>query len=104
MSFDNSTLVAIALIAFIMMDITASIKTKNHIARKGVSWLGAFTCYSYHAANGGLYLHMAVKYKFLIIIDITELHAWLWPASSIFCFFMFFFHSWAFAASIRSAP
>ena len=85
-----------ALTAFITADIIVSVMLRRYLAQRGFLWAGAITSYLYNTLIGALYLYMALHRHFLLVFDITELYAWLWPASLVFCFFMMFFHSWAF--------
>ena len=85
-----------ALTAFITADIIVSVMLRRYLARREFFWFGAITSYLYNTLIGALYLYMALHRQFLLVFDITELYEWLWPASFVFCFFMVFFHSWAF--------
>lgn len=91
----------IALSAFIIIDITASLKLKSYLTHGNCSWPGAIFGYFYNTLIGALYLYMAIHNKFLLVFDITELYTWLWPVSFAFCFFMVFFHCWAFPANFK---
>jgi hypothetical protein len=89
------------LAVFVSVDIIASLKLKRYLTQSNCSWPGAIFGYFYNTLIGVLYLHMAVDNKFLLLFDITELYAWLWPASFALCFFMAFFHCWAFPANFK---
>lgn len=93
-----------AFIAFVLVDIFFSLKLRRFLMQKDFIWPGAISNFLYHSVVGTMYLDTAVYKNFLLTIDVTELYSTFRPASFAICFFMVFFHSWAFTGGHKERP
>lgn len=94
----------LTLISLFTIDMLLSFGIRRYLMKKDPLLIGVLAGYIYNTIMGALYLDMAQHKEFLLTFDVTELYTTLLPGSLFFCFFMFFFHCWAFASGLKTYP
>lgn len=94
----------LAFFAFVSVDFFISLTFRKTLIQREYFLAGAASNFIYHLIFGIMYLDTITNKNFLLFIDVKELYSTHRPASSVLCFFMVLFHSWAFAGGRKDSP
>jgi len=92
------------LITFFTTDLLLSLGIRRYLMKKDPLLICVIAGYLYNAFTGALYIYITEYKELPLAFDVSELYTMLLPGSLFFCFFMFFFHCWAFASGLKTYP